>query len=444
VQAVLFYSASFLFLTSLSFLGLGFSPDSPSWGQLVNDATQHLNQDPWMMVPIGAVLIFTILALNLLAAAIVEALPTTQRGVALAARAPRAVPVALAPDKARLSSPRTPSTLTAVSKDALLVIDDLTVSVPGPDHDPTNLVEGITMAVERGETVGIVGESGCGKTMTALAVLGLVPAPASVTGGRVLFNGVDVSNMSERDRTELRGKMIGLVSQEPMSALDPCFTVGSQLAEPLRLHRHLSRKSARSEAVELLATVGIHRPEVVASSYPHELSGGMAQRVAIAIALCGQPDLLIADEPTSAVDVTVQAELLDLLRELQDRYGMTLLLVTHDFGVVADICRRVVVMYAGQIVEDGPIDLVLNHQSHPYTKGLIGSIPDPTYAGRHLDVLPGSVMTPGEWPAGCHFAPRCRYALAECTTGPIPLLSIENRHECRCVRGREIMDAIAP
>ena len=287
--------------------------------------------------------------------------------------------------------------------------------------------------VTEGEVVGIVGESGCGKTVTTSAILGLLPGTGRIEEGNVWFCGRDVARLSETELRQIRGHEIGLVSQEPMIGLDPAFRVGWQLQEAVRLHLNVPRAEARARAVQLLASVHLPNPETVARRYPHELSGGMAQRVAIARALAGEPKLLIADEPTTALDVTVQAEILELLRELQASRKMAVLIVTHDWGVVADICDRVVVMYAGQVVERSGLEEMFRAPLHPYTKALLASNPHHAPGTGMLPTIPGSVPQPGVWPAGCRFHPRCNYATPACTEGTIPITEPVRGRHTRCI-----------
>jgi peptide/nickel transport system permease protein len=438
VQVFLTYTVALIVATSLAFLGLGVSPQTPSWGQMVYDATQNLASDPWMMVPIGAVLIFTALAANFIGSAIRDALPHAQRQRLLVNPHAKRRPAPVVPTAAGLS-PQPDAPVTIAADDApLLEVDGLTVSFPGARGEQA-VVDRVSFGVPRGTTLGLVGESGCGKTITALAILGLVPPPGQISAGRILLDGQDLAQLSERQRAELRGSKIALVSQEPMVALDPCFTIGSQLREPLRLHRKLTRNQAEKEALDLLRLVGIARPESVAKSYPHQVSGGMAQRVAIAIALTGEPELLIADEPTTALDVTIQAEILDLLRSLQDKLGMTVVIVTHDLGVVADFCQTVVVMYAGQVIEVGTAEEVLVRPAHPYTRALLGAVPDVTQPGQPLTTVKGTVPLPKDWPAWCRFADRCEHAVAQCRSGPIPLEAVQPDRVVRCVRAAELL-----
>jgi peptide/nickel transport system permease protein len=295
------------------------------------------------------------------------------------------------------------------------------------------VVDDVSFDVGEGEAVGIVGESGCGKTVTMSAILGLLPGNGRIDEGHIWFSGRDLARLSEAELRRARGREIALVSQEPMIGLDPAFRVGWQLQEAVRLHLGLPRGEARARAVQLLASVHLPGPETVARRYPHELSGGMAQRVAIARALAGEPKLLIADEPTTALDVTVQAEILELLRELQASRKMAVLIVTHDWGVVADICDRVVVMYAGQVVERSELTEMFRAPLHPYSKALLASNPHHAPNTDRLPTIPGTVPQPGSWPTGCRFHPRCNYATPTCASGTIPLEEPAQGHETRCI-----------
>jgi peptide/nickel transport system permease protein len=436
VQAFILYSGALIFLASVSFLGLGFSPESPSWGQLIQDATKNIRMAPWLMVATGAPLIATALALNFIGAALLDALPTATRGKLLAPRRRRA--------RGRRAVPATaPYVPVPGGDDAVLIVEDLTVAFPEPDGRLQPVVDGVSLAVRRGETLGLVGESGCGKTMTALGILGLVPPPGVIVGGHVVLDGVDLVAQDERAMTRIRGAKVTFVSQEPMVALDPCMTVGGLLREPIRAHTELDRAATRGRARELLATVGIPRPDAVLRSYAHQLSGGMAQRVAIALALAAEPDVLIADEPTSALDVTVQAEILDLLRSLQARLGMAIVLVTHDFGVIADIATTVAVMYAGQVVETGSVEAMFRRPTHPYTQALLDATPDLLVRDRGLRTVEGAVPSPRDWPHWCRFEPRCPLAVDACRSGPVALATPEPGRASRCVRADELAEAKA-
>ncbi|MEX2273896.1 MAG: ABC transporter ATP-binding protein [Vicinamibacterales bacterium] len=287
----------------------------------------------------------------------------------------------------------------------LLTIDDLTVEFPSA-KTALRAVDGVSFHIDRGETLGLVGESGSGKSMTALAVIGLVPAPGRIVTGSVRFNGAEITVMRERELRRIRGAGIGFVFQEPMTALNPVFTIGSQLKETLAVHDVATGKAADRKAAELLEAVRLPDPERRLRDYPHQLSGGQRQRALIAMALACNPALLVADEPTTALDVTVQAEILDLLRGLKSQFGLSLLLITHDLGVVAETADRVAVMYAGRIIEQSPVAELFADPLHPYTRGLLASMPGQE-KGRHLRAIPGVVPPLGNLPPGCTFAPRC-------------------------------------
>lgn len=275
-------------------------------------------------------------------------------------------------------------------------------------------VDGVNLTVERGETVALVGESGCGKSVTALSILGLVPPPGQVRTGEVLFKGRDLRKLEAEELRRLRGNEIAMVFQEPMTSLNPVYTVGEQIAETVRLHRGLDRRAARAVALEMLELVGIPSPQERLDAYPHQLSGGMRQRVVIAIAMSCDPALLIADEPTTALDVTVQAQILKLFARLQERSGMGLLLITHNLGIVAETADRVCVMYAGRIVEEAAVEQLLRKPRHPYTIGLMRSLPERARHGEPLETIAGTVPDPARFPSGCRFRPRCPLARAAC------------------------------
>jgi peptide/nickel transport system ATP-binding protein len=298
-------------------------------------------------------------------------------------------------------------------------------------------VDGVDLAIDRGETVCVVGESGCGKSVMAMTMLRLIAMPPGrIAAGQVLWQGRDLVAASEEEMRKVRAKEIAIIFQEPMTSLNPVYSVGDQIAESLRLHEGLSRKDAMDRAVEMLRLVRIPTPERRVGDYPHQFSGGMRQRVMIAIALACNPKLLIADEPTTALDVTIQAQILDLLAELKDRLGMAVLLITHAMGVVAGVAQRVVVMYAGKVVEEAPVDELFAHPRHPYTQGLIRSIPRIDIAATHkvrLEAIPGTVpkvIEPGE---GCRFAPRCRFTTEACTAATPPLRVVATGHKVACI-----------
>ena len=281
-------------------------------------------------------------------------------------------------------------------------------------------VDGVSFNVEAGASLGIVGESGSGKSVTALSVMRLVEPPGFVAAGRIHFAGRDITAIPEREFRSIRGRNIGVVFQDPMSALNPVYTVGAQVVEAIRAHRDISRSAAMDRAVELFRTVGIPAPERRVHDYPHKLSGGMRQRVTIAMALANEPRLLILDEPTTALDATIQAQILDLVQALRQRVNTAVLLITHDIGVVRDMCEQVVVMYGGRVMERGTAAQVTGEPRHPYTRGLLASIPGPEKRGRRLDAIGGTVPNPLHMPPGCPFQPRCPRAMDVCSAMPTP------------------------
>ena len=304
------------------------------------------------------------------------------------------------------------------------------------DAGVARAVDGVSLHVGTGETLGIVGESGCGKTVTALSILGLIPSPPGeiMAGSSIRFNDEELLEVKPARLREIRGNMISMIFQEPMTSLNPVFTVGHQIEEVLRLHRGLSKREARAAGVALLAEVGISEPDQRYDAYPHQMSGGMLQRVMIAIALSCEPHLLIADEPTTALDVTIQAQILDLLVELQHARGMALLLITHDLGVIAEVCDRVVVMYGGQIVETGTTEEILTRPEHPYTQGLLASLPGIGDRDVRLNPIPGTVPSAEEWPEGCRFRDRCSFAWERCVESAPDLLPVDgsSSRSARC------------
>ncbi len=327
--------------------------------------------------------------------------------------------------------PGTPTTtLSRVSP--ALSIRDLRTYFHGADA-PARSVDGVSFDVLPGETLGVVGESGCGKSVTALSVLRLVRPPGRIEpGSEILFDGKDLLAMSERELRAIRGDRIAMIFQEPMTALNPVLTVGAQIAEVPRVHAGLGRKAAWARAVEMLAAVGIPDPARRAGEYPHQLSGGMRQRVMIAMALVMNPAVVIADEPTTALDVTIQAQILELLAEMQTRLGTAIVLITHDLGVVAEVARRVVVMYAGEVVEEAPVGRLFDAPRHPYTEGLLAAVPRLGEPRERLATIPGTVPPATAWPAGCRFRERCPYAWERCEREHPPLYEVDAGHAARC------------
>jgi peptide/nickel transport system ATP-binding protein len=302
------------------------------------------------------------------------------------------------------------------------------------DEGVVRAVDGVSFTVDPGKTVGIVGESGCGKSVTALSIMRLLPQPMGrVVGGAISLKGQDLAKLSFEEMEKIRGNHIGMVFQEPMTALNPVHTIGRQLTEGLKIHKRLSGQDAMDEAVKILDKVGIPSPEIRMGEYPHQLSGGMRQRVVIAIALACGPALLIADEPTTALDVTIQAQILDLIKKLQADLGMSVILITHDLGVIAETCDEVVVMYAGKVAERGTVFDIFDRPSHPYTQGLLRSIPTlETIPKSTLNVIEGMVPGLRDLPKGCRFENRCPKATDKCREAPPPEEHIEGMHQVSC------------
>jgi peptide/nickel transport system ATP-binding protein/oligopeptide transport system ATP-binding protein len=299
-------------------------------------------------------------------------------------------------------------------------------------------VENVSFEIYPGEILCLVGESGCGKSVTGLSILKLIPIPpGQIVRGEILFNGRDLLKLTEKEMERVRGNEISMIFQEPMTSLNPVFTIGDQIMEAIQLHQRLNKKEARKKAIEMLDRVKIPFPEKRIDSYPHQLSGGMRQRAMIAMALSCQPKLLIADEPTTALDVTIQAEVLRLLREIQREMGMSVMLITHDLGVVSEVGDRVAVMYAGRMVEYGPVEAIFHEMRHPYTKGLLESIPQLEEKRNRLNAIPGQVPDPMNLPEGCKFHPRCYLRIEECRKEEPPLFEVQEGHYSRCLRWRE-------
>jgi oligopeptide/dipeptide ABC transporter ATP-binding protein len=314
----------------------------------------------------------------------------------------------------------------------LLSVEDLRTYFHGAGAVAKS-VDGVSFVVNAGETVGIVGESGCGKSVTALSILRLIQPPGRIeSGSRILFEGKDLVSLDDSGMREIRGNRISMIFQEPMSALNPVFTVGDQVAEVARVHGNGSRKDAWNRAVEMLTLTGIPSPEDRAKQYPHQLSGGMRQRVLIAMALMMNPALVIADEPTTALDVTIQAQILELLVDLQKRLGTSILMITHDLGVIAETATRVLVMYGGEIVEEASVRTLFDAAHHPYTEGLMNAMPQITESRERLNVIPGTVPPPTAWPSGCRFRDRCPYSWEKCEREHPPLYQISEGHTSRC------------
>jgi peptide/nickel transport system permease protein len=411
----------------IGYLGLGVTPPTPSWGNMVTDAQQAMPLDPWMLVPTGGIIALVTLSLTLIGNGIRDAYMGRSSG-STGAYSWRAL-------AARVSQPLTPAREgeSPLGREAVLSVNRMTVSLPRGE-DKVAIVDSVSFDVNPGEAVAIVGESGCGKSMTISGVLRVLPMGAHVQADSITFKGVELDSLSESQMNAYRGTGIGFISQEPISSLNPAFTVGHQLEEAVRLHQGVGKRPARQIAHDLMTRVRLPEPDVVAKKYPHELSGGMAQRIAIARALAGEPELLIADEPTTALDVSVQCEILDLLRDLREQSGMALILVTHDWGVVAETCDRALVMYAGQIVERADVRSIISRPKHPYTRALLRSSSVGVAPRQLLPVIAGTVPPPGSWPRGCRFASRCDLVVDACRTGFIPMVALGEGAGARCIR----------
>ena len=315
---------------------------------------------------------------------------------------------------------------------SLLEIKDLKTYFD-TDRGLVKAVEGVTFNIDPGETVGVVGESGCGKSVTALSVMKLLPKPVGrIAGGKIIFKGEDLTDATEDRMRQIRGNKISMIFQEPMTSLNPVLTVGYQIMEPLMLHQGMSSREAKAKTIEMLQLVGMPDPGRRVDEYPHQLSGGQRQRAMIAMALACRPELLIADEPTTALDVTIQAQILDLMNDLQREFDTAIMLITHDLGVIAEMAQRVVVMYAGLIVEEAPVVPLFYEPLHPYTRGLLSSIPRVDKDLDKLHVIPGFVPSPFEFPKGCRFHNRCDRALSKCSEEMPPLYVFKDGRAVRC------------
>jgi peptide/nickel transport system ATP-binding protein/oligopeptide transport system ATP-binding protein len=316
----------------------------------------------------------------------------------------------------------------------LLSIRDLTIRFT-TEQGPITIVDKLSLDVEAGEVLGLVGESGCGKSVTALSIMGLLPTPPGrIAGGQILFQGENLLTKSKREMRRIRGRSISMIFQEPMTSLNPVFTIGDQLIETIRWHERMGRSAARTRAADMLNKVGIPSPAARLEEYPHQLSGGMRQRVMIAMALACTPALLLADEPTTALDVTIQAQIMDLLGKLQQEFRMAVILITHDLGVVAQFVDRVAVMYAGRLAETGSVRDVFEQPTHPYTEGLLASIPSLDVEQERLNSIPGTVPDPYALPPGCKFQPRCSYSQLACASAEPPLIACGATHAAACIR----------
>ena len=438
VQASIYAGGAILVEAGLSILGVGIQGGEAAWGSMLREAFESIHSNSMNVVYPGMAVAIVVLATNLVGDGLRDALgldaghrygARTRMGLTVSERG-----------GATVSAPRGSSSQQAAGQ--VLEVEGLTVTV-ATESGPVDVVQDVTFSVGEGEIVGLVGESGSGKTVTSQAIMRLLSSPPfSVTGGRVLFGGQDLLGVPMSTMRAIRGQEIAMIFQDPMAALNPSISVGRQIAETVRIHEGASRRIADRRALELLDRVGIPDARKRVSNYPHEFSGGMRQRVMIAMALSCSPQLLIADEPTTALDVTIQAQIIELLRELRRDLGLSILLVTHDLGVVADACDRVLVMYAGQIVEQADVFTLFASPSHPYSRALLAAMPRITEPGKKLYAIPGSVPV-GLMPPGCRFHPRCGFAIEACSSGDIPLVKIGDSLT-RCIRAAELQMPSSP
>lgn len=320
-----------------------------------------------------------------------------------------------------------------MSQENLLEVKHLRTEFFSSKKSSVTAVDDVSFDIKKGEIVGLVGESGCGKSVTSLSIMQLLKdTPGKITNGEVIFQGHNLLDASKKEMLDIRGDKMSMIFQEPMSSLNPSMRIDKQMIEGIHLHTPLTKAEARKKAADILSQVGIPDPQRVLKNYPHQLSGGMSQRVMIAMAMSCEPDLLIADEPTTALDVTIQAQILELMKKIQQDKGMSILLITHDLGVVAEMCSRVIVMYAGKIVEEAPVEILFANPTHPYTQGLIASVPKLGSGVKVLPSIPGSVPDLSAMPKGCRFAPRCKYATEKCHQEQPELLSVGEKQKCRC------------
>jgi oligopeptide/dipeptide ABC transporter ATP-binding protein len=446
VQATFIMAAAILVEAALAIVGAGVPRGDAAWGSMISEAFERKEQSFLAMFWPGLAISLTSLSYNLVGDGLRDAFGL-DRGRGYGARGRLGLTQVQTggrpgrrpgrrPARVEVRHRPTPEPGAVPGPAPLLSVEGLSVEFV---HDGVGVpvVEDVSFAVGAGEVVGLVGESGSGKTVTSLAIMRLIPSPPGrITAGRVDFDGRPLLDLSFREMRAVRGRELAMIFQDPMSSLNPAFTVGDQIAEAVRLHEGLSARAAHRRALEMLDHVGIPAARRRVRQYPHQFSGGMRQRVMIAMALACRPRLLIADEPTTALDVTVQAQILELLRELRREMGLSVIVVTHDLGVVADICDRVLVMYAGQIVETADVEPLFRRPTHPYTEGLLRAMP--RVDGGAPIAIGGRVPPAGQYPVGCRFHPRCPYAREGCRVGPVPLVAHAGSLT-RCVRAHELV-----
>ncbi|MGX1702006.1 dipeptide/oligopeptide/nickel ABC transporter permease/ATP-binding protein [Microbacterium sp. NPDC055357] len=430
VQATLMFATAVIAEATLSYLGLGVPAPTASWGSMLADAQSTLRQHFYLVIPPGLAIFITVLAINQVGEGLRDVfsreITVGRLGLNVVRKAPPAA----------VSEPHPAPVLP--DRPIALEVEELTVSFPSAGGR-VEVVQHLDLQLRRGEMLCLVGESGSGKSVTAMSMLGLVANPGLVDAASVRLDGEEISGLDFAAMRSIRGARIGVVFQDPIGSLNPTFTVGNQMVEAIREHLDLSRAEAKARVIELFDLVGIPRPKERFDDYPFQFSGGMAQRVMIAMALSCDPAVLVADEPTTALDVTVQKQILELLLRLRDDRGLAVLLITHDLGVVSEVADSVAVMYAGQIIERGPVAEVFSRPLHPYTQGLLDSIPLNRASDGPLASIPGVVPQPADWPVGCHFADRCAFAVDACRTDPVRLeFGADPRRVVRCIRADEL------
>lgn len=436
VQTSLLFGAVILIEAGLSFLGVGVPLSEPSWGRMLAESRSVLISNPFLSVPPGLAIAITVLAWNILGDGLRDALGRDISNNQL---------TTVAKSKHTESGTGKSHISKEVAANAALMLSNIEVRFPTPRGVDVEILRDVSYSVAPGETLGIVGESGSGKSMSVMAALGIVPSPGQLSAGNVTLAQQNITSLPEKDLQKLRGKEIAMIFQEPIASLNPALTVGQQLIQPMQAHLGMSKSEAWAEATNLLRKVRIPEPERRMDEYPHQFSGGMAQRVGIARALSCNPSVLIADEPTTALDVTVQGQIIDLLKDLQRDLGLAIVFITHDLGVIAEVADRIAVMYAGEVIETGDVHTVLTNPRHPYTKALLETLPHHGVAGERLPVIEGLVPPPTAWPSGCRFHPRCAFATSICSNGtdfgmrPVrDKTTTSQEHFSSCIRVDEI------
>ena len=431
VIAMLDFGFVILVEATLSFLGFGLTPPTPSWGGMLADGRKNMIIAPWLSILPGLAIMVTVLAINLTADGAAEVLdPKLKKGMFRRLR--RAAPPAAQTVAASASTPRVTPSANRDTTAQFLEVRDLQVEFPLEDRTVT-AVRQVSFTLERGKTLGIVGESGSGKSVTASAIIQLIDPPGRVTRGSILLEGRDLASISNKEMAQLRGKTIGMIFQNPTSSLNPVISIGAQMVETIRQHHAVSAVEAKAMATRALMDVGIGDPQGVLTRYPFHLSGGMNQRVMIALAMIAQPDLLIADEPTTALDVTTQAQILEQLRDITQERQTALILITHDIALVREYADSVVVLYAGHVCESGPVADILYDPKHPYTQALIESVPRiDLEPGERLAAIPGELPSASDTLIGCPFAPRCRHAADVCVNIEPPLIAVGEARLAAC------------